>query len=228
MEKITLKAAARQVTGKKVKKLRTQGLLPVNLFGKNLKSQSLELPLKDFLIVYRKSGETGLVELAVGPKIHHVLIGNVHIDPVTRLPLHAAFHVVSLTEKIKARVAIELVGESPAVKDGLGLLLQTLNEIEVEALPTDLPEKIEVDVTGLAAVGQQIMVSDLKLSSKIEIHTPPEEIIVKVAPAVSEEAKKEAEEAAKAEAAKAAETAAPAPEGEVTPVEAPTPEIKKE
>ncbi|MEK7565744.1 MAG: 50S ribosomal protein L25 [Patescibacteria group bacterium] len=223
MEKITLKAVKRKITGKNVKKLRAQGLLPVSLYGKGLKSQSLELPVKDFLIVYRHVKETGLIELSVADKIHHILIANLHLDPVTRLPLHAEFHAVSLTEKIKAHVLIALIGESSVVKDGTGLLLQTLNEIEVEALPADLPEKIEVDVAGLAAVGAQVLVSDLKLPPKVAVLTAKEEIVVKVVPAVSEEAKKEAEAEAAAAVTKAAEGGEP-----VESIEGPTPSPKTE
>lgn len=212
MEKTALTAKIRTITGRKVKKLRQSGLIPANLFGKNVKSLSLEIPVADFLAVYKKVGETGLVELKTDKDVFHTLISKVQTHPINRAPVHAEFHAVSLTEKIKAHVPVELIGESQAVKDGVGLLLQTLSEVEVEALPTDLPEKIEVDVAKLVAVGDQVVVADIKLSEKVAILTPGEEIVVKVVTAVSEETKKEEEKKAAEEAAKAATETPPTAE----------------
>ncbi len=217
MEKTVLKAGVRKTVGKKVKNLRKSGLLPANLFGKGLKSVALELPVKDFLIVYSQAGETGLVELLVDGKTHHTLISGLQVHPVTRYPLHAEFHAVSLTEKLRANVPLILENNSPAVTAGIGLLLQTLNEVEVEALPTDLPERIVIDAGKLTEVDQQITVGGLTIPKGVSVLTPAEEIVVRVAPAVSEEAKKEAEAAAAAEAAKAAEEAAGETVAEATP-----------
>lgn len=226
MQAITLEAKKREVTGKKVKKLRKEGLLPATVYGKDIKSVSLSVPVKEFLRVYDKVGETGLVELKFDGKSQPTLISSVQIHPVTRLPLHGEFHAVKLTERIKANVPVELVGESPAVQNNIGVLLQTVNEIEVEALPTDLPEKVEIDVAGLAEIDQQVTVGQLKIPSGVEVLTLAEEIVVKVAPAISEETKKEMEAEAATKAAAEAEgvsaaggEGAPAPEGEAKPAE---------
>ncbi|MDO8515405.1 MAG: 50S ribosomal protein L25 [bacterium] len=208
MEKTTLTAKIRTVIGKKVKNLRKEGLVPANLFGKNVKSLALEIPVKEFLTVYKKVGESGLVELKTEKETFHTLITKFQTHPVTRLPVHAEFHAVSLTEKIKAHVPVELTGESLAVKDGIGLILQTLNEIEVEALPMDLPEKIEVGIDNLIEINAQLLVSDLPKIKGVEIVTHGDEIVVKIVTAVSEEAKKEEEKKVAEEAAKAAETPA--------------------
>lgn len=224
MQKIVLKAEKREIVGKKVKKLRKEGKLPVGVYGKEIKSEALTVPLKEFMAIYSKVGETGLVELEYGGKTQHVLVSNLQIHPVSRQPVHAELHAVKLTDKIKASVPIQLVGESPVVKDGAGVLLQTLNEVEVEALPTDLPEAIVAEIGTLAEVGQQIKVSDLKTVKGVVILTDGEETVVNVGSAVSEET---AKEMAEAEAAKAAEAtpAAPAPETEATP--SPNEEEKK-
>ncbi len=203
MQAVTLNATVREVTGKRVKKLRKEGLLPVGLYGKGIKSVALAIPMKDFLKVYQKAGETGLVELKYGSGNQHVLIKNVQIHPLSRAVLHAELYAVKLTEKIKAKVPLELVGASPAVQNNIGVLLQTLNEIEVEALPTNLPEKIEVGVSRLAEVGQQVTVGELPIPTGVEVLSDKMEIVVKVAPAVQEET---AKEIAAEEAAKAAET----------------------
>jgi large subunit ribosomal protein L25 len=229
MKAIPLTAEVRTVSGKKVKKLRVAGSLPVTVYGKDIKSVSLSVPVAEFQKIYRQAGETGLIELKFNKSSLPTLIADVQIDPLSRQLLHAQFHAVKLTEKIKANVPLELVGESPAVQSNIGLLLQTLNEIEVEALPVDLPEKIEVNVAGLAEVDQQVTVAELKVPAGVVVLTAKDEIVVKVAPAVSEEAKKEAEEAAAkaAEAAAATGAETPAAEGASgTPAE-PAPEAKK-
>lgn len=220
MKAIPLTAEVRREVGKRTQNLRKQGLIPATVYGREVKSVSLSMPVKDFMKVYGQAGETGLVDLKYGSTSQPTLISDVQFHPLTRLPLHVQFHAVKLTEKLKANVPLELVGESPAVVNNIGILLQTLNGVEVEALPTDLPEKIEIDVTTLSEVGQQISVGDLKIPSGVELLTLKEEIVVKVASAISEEAKKEAEKLAAEEAAKAAEAV-------VTP-ETTTPEAPKE
>ena len=201
MQRHTLKAEKRDLVGKRVEKIRSSGLLPIGLYGKDIKSMALQVPLKEFNKVYSQAGKTGLVDLKVNDEVFPSLIKNVQLHPVSDFVLHAEFHKVNLKEKIKANVPIELVGESPAVANQTGLLLQTLNEVEVEALPTNLPETIKVDVSQLAEIESQITVGELSKIESVEILTPADEVIVKIAPAVSEEAKKEAE----AEAAAAAE-----------------------
>lgn len=221
MKAIALTAQNREILGKKVRKLRKEGKIPVGVYGKGFKSLSVTVSLKDFQKVYEKAGETGLVDLKIGEKSVPVLIKNVQIHPVTRNILHAELQAVKLTEKIKAHVPVELTGESPAVLNNVGVLIQTLSEVEVSALPVDLPEKIEVDVSGLAEIGQLVTVAELKVSKEVEVLTEGKELVVKVAPAVSEDTAKElaAEEAAKAAAGVPAEGAA---------VEGPTTESKAE
>ena len=210
MDKHTLKAAKRNLSGRKVKQLRKEGILPANVYGKKIKSQAVQLPEKELLAVYAKAGQTGLVDLVVDGQSKPVLIHNIQLDPVTNRPLHADFMQVDLKEKVTAKVALETVGESQAVKDKQGVLLNILSEVEVEALPADLPEKIEVDVASLSAVDQVIKVSELKVSDKVKILTPGELEVIKVAPLVSKEAEKMAAEEAAAAAAAAAAQAAPA------------------
>ncbi|MCL4389998.1 MAG: 50S ribosomal protein L25 [Patescibacteria group bacterium] len=228
MKAIVLEAKSRSVTGKKVRKLRREGLVPASVYGKDVKSAAVTVAVKDFLKVYDKVGETGLVDLKIGEKSQPTLVANVQIHPLTRQPLHVEFHAVKLTEKIKANVPVELIGESPAVSSNTGVLLQTINEVEVEALPTDLPENLSVDVTKLSQIDEQVTVGELKIPAGVEVLTGKGEVVVKVAPAISQEAQKEAQEKAAAEAAKAAEAAAAPPPAGGPPPEAPKEEAKKE
>ena len=144
-----------------------------------------------------------------------VLIHNISYHPVTGAPLHADFYNVDLKEKVTANIPLELVGESPAVKDKTGVLLTILNELEVEALPQDLPERITVDIKGLKTVDEAVKIKDLKISPNIRIINDSELEVVKIAPLVSKEAQNLIEQKAQEEKT-AAEKAA---ESEQAPVE---------
>src|SRR3990167_362379 len=157
MKRYALSAEVRKTTGKQVKKLRREGILPANVYGKDIKSQILQLPLKDFQKVYTEAGATGVVDLSFDKQTIPVLIHNLHTD-YRNTPLHADFFKVNLKEKITAMIPIEFVGEAKAETDKIGLLEKITNEVEVEALPTDLPEKFELDVTPLAQIDDQITV----------------------------------------------------------------------
>lgn len=218
MQKHTLKVEPRDVVGKKVKKLRKQGLLPGNVYGKGVTSAAVQVNLKDFEATYKETGETGLVELHIGSDVRPVLIQNVQLDYTTQQPIHADFYQVNLKEKVKAMVPVVLVGEPKAVSDKLGLLLQTLNGIEVEALPTDLPENFEVNVENLAAVNDQIAVGDLKASQGVEILSDKEQVVAKIGELVSKATEEElAAEAAAAEEAKTEGAEGAPATGEATP-----------
>lgn len=210
MKREALKVEKREITGKAVKKLRREGILPGNVYGKDLKSQAVQLPLKDFQKVFDIVHETGLVDLGLGSETIPVLIHNVAIDPRSSTPLHADFFKVNLKEKITAKIPLIAVGEPKAVVDKIGLLEQPVMELEVEALPTDLPENIEVNVESLAAVDEQIAVSDLKMPEGVEALSEPSQVIFKIGELVT----KEMEEQAAADEAEAAEAAAETEEGE--------------
>ncbi len=184
MEKIALKAKVRKQVGRKVKLLRKEGFLPANIYGKKIKSESIQIDLKEFLDVYKKVGDTKLLYINDRP----VLVANIQKDPVSDALLHIDFHQVDLKEKVEAKVPVGLTGESPAEKQSIGTVVQYLNEIEVEALPADLPDKFEIDISKLSEVDQMVHVKDLLFDKfKIEVKTDLEEILVKVEPPQKEE-----------------------------------------
>jgi len=179
----SLAAEPRKILGRKVKNLRSQGFVPGNVFGKDIKSVAVQLKADEFKKVFGEAGETGIVELTVDKKKNPVLIANVQSHPVTGDTLHVDFRQVDLSQKITATVPVEITGESPAEKSGVGTVVQQVMELEVEALPADLPENFEVDVTGLAEVEAAIYVKDLKYDkSKIAIDAEEDQIVVKVEP----------------------------------------------
>ena len=192
MNKTSLPAKLRTVLGRKIKQLRKQGLLPANIYGKKVKSQAVSVDDKKFAEVFSKAGETGLVELELDGKKLPVLIHSVSYHPVTNQTLHADFYAVDLKEKVEANVPLLIIGESPAVKDKTGVLLINLDELHVEALPQDLPEKIEVDIANLVKLDDAIKVADLPVSDKIKILTDLELEVAKIAPLVVKEKVEEA------------------------------------
>jgi len=181
--KITLKTNKRDLFGRKVSRLRKDGQIPANIFGKKIKSEAISVNAKEFTEVFKKAGETQIIDLGGKP----VLVSNIQTDPISDSVIHIDFRQVDLTEKISAKVPVELEGESPAEKQNLGTVVQQIHEIEVEALPPDLPEKITIDATILIEVDQAIYVKDLKVDKKVEIKTDLESIVVKVEPPTKEE-----------------------------------------
>jgi large subunit ribosomal protein L25 len=231
MNKLTLKAEARKISGRKVKNLRKEGILPGNISGKKIKSEAVQVNFKEFDKIYKEAGETGLVTLEIGKEEKPVLIHNLQVNPVSDVPVHVDFLQVDLKEKVEADVPVELIGESPAEKQALGTVVQYINEIKVEALPMDLPEKFEVDTTELSEVDQAIYVKDLKVDrAKVDIKTGADEIVVKVEPPQKEEVVVTPIVAVGAEGAVPAEGEVPT-EGEAPkdgqPTEAPKEEVKK-
>lgn len=232
MDRLSLQAEERKILGKKVKKLRKDGQLPGHVYGKGIETESVSVDGKIFLKTFKEAGETGLIDLRIGAeKIRPVLVRGVQYDPVSDQPIHIDFYQVNLTQKVKVPVPLVLVGEQPeSVHLGETIVLQTLNELEVEALPTDLVENIEVNISVLKNIDDAIAVGQLQFDrSKLTVSAPDEEIVVKLAPAVTAEMEKLMEEQAAEQAAVVAEGeegAAPA-EGvaggvvaEATPVEA--------
>jgi len=189
---LKLKAEKRELKGKKTKRLRAEGLLPANIYGKGVASEAVQVSLEEFNKTFDEAGETGLVELLLGKEKRPVLIGNAQKSPVGGEFLHVDFRQVNLKEKITSSVPIALVGVSPAEKNGLGIVVQSLHEVEVEALPADLPESFEVDISKLEKVDDGISIGDLKVGKKLEVLTDKERRIVSVvAPREEKEEEKE-------------------------------------
>jgi len=198
--KLKIKAEKRKIFGRQVKKLRAKNILPANVYGKEVKSQALQLELKEFLAVYKGVGETGVVELIVGreKESRPVLIHNLQLDRLSGQPLHVDFHQIDLKKKVQVSIPLELKGEAPAVDKG-GILVHLLDEIEVEALPGDLPEKFEVDIKKIKEIGDSITVKELKVDKekvKLLVEDEDEPVVMVQQPKEEEEEVKPAEEEA--------------------------------
>lgn len=205
MKKHSLKAQKRDVKTSKPATLRNEGSIPATVYGKTIESISLSVNRADFIKVYGEAKETGLIELDVDTAMRPVLVHHVQRDPVKDIVLHVEFHQVDLKEKVHANIPLILVGEAPAVAQKLGVVLSLLSEVEVEALPTDLPEKLEIDISGLNAVDAELKVADIHVPHEVTLLTDGSVVVVKVGELVS----KAAEEQAAADAAATAEASAP-------------------
>lgn len=217
MKRPQLPVEARTTLGKQVKKLRREGFLPANIYGKDLASTAVQVPMTEFDTVYKEVGETGLVDVMLNGERRPVLIKNLQMNFRTHTPLHADFYQVNLKEKVKTMVPLEIVGEPQAVSDKLGMLLTPVSEVEVEALPEALPDKIEVDVARLAAVGDQLMLSDVKAPEGVTLLDDESLIIAQIGELAVEEPEPAEEEAALPEVI--GEEGKEAAEGEEAPAE---------
>jgi large subunit ribosomal protein L25 len=193
MDKIVLQATRRSVTGKQVKALRREGRLPAVIYGHKVDPISISLEAHNSSLVLPKISPSTVVTIDLEGEQHAVLVRERQKDPVSHRLVHVDFQVISLTEKIRAAVRVEVHGLSPAVKDFNAVIVTGLTEIEVEALPGDLPERIIVDAAKLAAVGDAIYVRDLPVSDKVQVHTNPDEIVVVATGAAPEEVEEVAE-----------------------------------
>lgn len=188
-----LNATVRTVMGKKVKTLRKQGLLPSSVYGHGFDPVSIQMVDKEMEAIFSHAGESGLVELILDGKTLPILFRNPQYHPVMGTLCHIDCYKVNLKEKITTFVPIEFIGESDAVKAGK-VLVEAVNEIEIEALPTDLPEKIEVDLSKLVDIDSEITVADLVIDrTKIEVKNDPAQVVVKVEEPKVEEVVVEAE-----------------------------------
>lgn len=185
--KIELNAELRTVLGSKVKNIRESGFVPAVLYGKGQEPISLQVPRKDFHKTFTTAGESTLVYVSVDGKTYPTIIHDIARDPSSDDIIHADFYKVNLSEKIKTKIPIEFIGESQAIKDG-GILIRNVNEVEVEALPQDLPHEISIDISSLVAFGDQILLKDIKLGDKVEVIGNADEIIATAQEPISEEA----------------------------------------
>jgi len=187
MEKVVLKATPRTATGRQVRALRRSGLLPAVIYGHNVEPISISLEGREAGRVLGRLSSSSLITIDLEGKEYPSLVREKQQNHIKRTLIHVDFMVVSLTEKIRAKVGIVLTGLSPAVKDFNAMLINGLSELEVEAFPQDLPTSIVVDIAALVKIGDGIHVRDIVLSDKVQVmDTPDEMIVLATAPAKEE------------------------------------------
>jgi large subunit ribosomal protein L25 len=179
----TLQAEPRTITGKAVRHLRQQGLLPANLTGNTMTPLALQVRTADVDRMLKAFGRTTVIQLTIASLAapRTAMLGSVQRDPISGAIKHLDFILVDMTQKMHASITLHIVGESPAVKNNTGILLQLMNQIEVEALPDDLPKAIEIEIAGLVNVDDAIYVRDLSLPASVVVLADADEAIVRVA-----------------------------------------------
>lgn len=184
---ITLQAEKRTILGKSVKALRKKGLLPAVVYGGKTASSSIEVSLKSFKKVLAEAGESTLVTLSLEGKSLNVLIHDVLLDPLTDIPLHADFLAVEMDKEIRTNVELEFVGEAPGAKADSGVLVKVMHEVEISALPKDLPHSIPVNLERLEHVNDRIILRDVALPHGVKVITDLDEVVALLEAPRSEE-----------------------------------------
>ena len=169
----------RSILGRKVSRLRNEGILPVNLYGRGIESASLQLQYVDGRDLLNLHGQNNLFEVQISgeTEVRPVVVRDVSIDPVTRKILHIDFFQVDLQRTIQADVPLNFVGTSQGVSMYGGVLVQAIDRIMVEALPADMPEAIEVDITALEELDSQLFVRDLTISDLVTVLTSDDTLV---------------------------------------------------
>ncbi len=195
METLVLEAQLREITGKKVSALREKGLIPAVLYGHTIQGKMISVPNIPFTKVFKKAGESSLIDLVIdnAPAVK-VLVYDIAKDPLTEAFTHIDFYQVDMTEKLTTEIPLKFIGESRAMKELAGILVKSVNELNVRCLPGDLVHEIEVDISALVTFEDVIKISHITLPKGIEVLDNANNVIATVTPPISEEDLKKLEE----------------------------------
>lgn len=175
-----LQLDAQTRTNEKPEALRAAGMVPAVFYGFGKPSTPIAVPSVQFLKLFREAGETTAVQLSLGKEKVSVLIHDVQRHPITGEPAHIDFLVVDMTKEAEVSVPLEFTGTAEVEKSGVGIVMKIMHEIEVRALPADLPHAITVDISGLASLSDVIHASDVILPKGVTLVADPEEVIASV------------------------------------------------
>ena len=184
---LELKAEKRAIVGKKVAVLRRRGLIPAVVYGEQVVAEPIAVSLVSFTKVLKEAGESVMVTLNVEGAPHNVLIHDIAYDPIRGLPIHADFHAVRMDKVLRVKVALVFTGSAPAIKDLGGVLVKVLHEVEVEALPQDLPHELTVDISLLVDFNSRIFVKNIVLPKGVSIPGAIDEVVALAEPPRTEE-----------------------------------------
>jgi large subunit ribosomal protein L25 len=212
----------RIVTGKKVRSLRHKGIIPAHLYGHGIESLALQTPLSAIGSLLRTMERNTIIDLQINGEnaTRPVMLRGIQRNPVTDELVHIDFFQISLTERLRADVLVRLIGEAPAVQVFGGILLQSLDRVTVEALPSEIPGHLDADVSGLETLESAIHVRDLAIPANVLLITDPDQVVAKVSPPrVEAEPEAAAAVPAEGEAVAATEGAEPGAEPAAAPAE---------
>ncbi len=167
--------------------LRKGGKVPVVLYGRKHEAEMGQVELKAFCKVFGKVGESQIVSLEGPTATHEVLVHELQLDPVRDFPVHVDFLVIEKGRKVEVAVPLNFVGVAPAEKDLHGNIIKTMHEVEIEAMPKDLPAHLDVDLSILVDFNSQIHARDIALPSGVVLKTDPDEVVATAEEAVEED-----------------------------------------
>jgi large subunit ribosomal protein L25 len=175
----TLTATKRSKT-EKLAIIRTNGTIPAVVYGARVENTSISVPSVDFIKAFKVAGESSTIALDLEGKKIDVLIHEVQVDPIKGFPIHVDFLAIDMNKPVEVKIPLEFSGVAPAEKNGLGVLVKVLHEVEIKALPKDLPHSIIVDLSSLETLENQIHVKDLSLPNGVEMKTDGGEVVALV------------------------------------------------
>lgn len=181
MEEITLNVEKRDSKGTKgvLSALRAESKIPGVIYGGEKPPVKVALSERELMAARKKGGVNAILHLKLGKATETVLLKELQRHPVTDRPVHADFQRISMTQKIEAKVPLRIVGEAPGVKNSGGILQHELRDLEVKALPVNIPHDIAVDVSHLE-IGHHVLVRELKVPEGVEVLVSAEHIVVHV------------------------------------------------
>lgn len=178
--------ATKRSKADKLESVRSNGMVPAVVYGARVENTSISVPSVDFIKAWKVAGESNTIMLDLEGKKIDVLIHDLQVDPVKGFPIHVDFLAIDMNKAVQVTIPLEFTGVAPADKGGLGVLVKVLHEVTVEALPKDLPHTIPVEISSLAALGDQIHVKDITLPKGLTMITDGEEVVTLIS-AVKEE-----------------------------------------
>ena len=182
-----IKAEIRNKFGKANNVLRAAVYVPAELYGHGVENVHLSVPLKDFAKLFEQAGENTVIEILVGKDRYPAVINEVKKNYRSDETEHVDFYQVRMDEVVKVSVPIELIGESPAVKEMGGVVNRSMEDVEVESLPGNLPVKFVLDIGGLTELNQSLYVKDLEIPEGVKIMIDPDAVILTITPPAKEE-----------------------------------------
>ena len=176
-----LNVEKRTILGNQVRKLRKQNIIPSVIYSNIVKPINIQIKIGEFIKVYKEAGKTHVIDLAIDNKIIPTIVQDLDINPITQQVRHVDFLAVNLKEKVIASVPVLLTGEAKGVKENALVLIQNTKELQIIALPDNIPEFIEVDVSSLVQIGNNISISDLPKFINYEISEDTDLILASLA-----------------------------------------------
>ena len=179
----TYPVTRREISGKKVRKMRRDGVIPANIYGRGIESVAVQIPFAEARIMLNEHGRNTLIAVQVSGEAEprSVVVRDLDREPVSGAIQHIDFFEVELDRKLQADIPVRLIGEAPATQTWDGILVHDVDAVTIEALPGDLPDHFEISVEGMEELDDQLTAGDLELPSGVELVVDASTVIARIA-----------------------------------------------